>query len=405
MPSMTKLVRHPVGHLRAFKRVADDGSEAGDPQAELGGIGLLLGQGRKLVLARAGLLGGGHFLFPGADGLFVGPAARVQKAVAGDAVVGPVGDHAGAHGDGQPVHERHDHDEDGQTQNAVRDHAIDLLREGKALRGLLHRLGHHVADGVVARHGDGAFGIVVERVLHGLAGGVDRLQVGRGKLERVDGALLALQKLDGVPARRGGGHARAEEVGDLLDGALHFGDEAQIGRGSRLLLGRIDGRLDKFVHALALERGRLDHRAAQALRELRHVDLVAVFAHEIHHVERHDHRKAQVEDLRRQVKVALEVRGVHEVDHDVGTALQKVVTRHDLLGRVRRERVDARQVRDDHVLVARVLALLLFHGHARPVAHVLVGTGQVVEHRGLAAVRVAGKRQTDRHIVAPFYCD
>ena len=65
------------------------------------------------------LLGGGHFLFPGADGLFVGLAARVQKAVAGDAVVGPVGDHAGAHGDGQPVHERHDHDEDGQTQNAV----------------------------------------------------------------------------------------------------------------------------------------------------------------------------------------------------------------------------------------------------------------------------------------------
>ena len=203
------------------------------------------------------------------------------------------------------------------------------------------------------------------------------------------------------PSRSLMAYQRAEEVGDLLDGALHFGDEAQIGRGSRLLLGRIDGRLDKFVHALALERGRLDHRAAQALRELRHIDLVAVFAHEIHHVERHDHRKAQVEDLRRQIKVALEVRGVHEVDHDVGTALQKVVTRHDLLGRVRRKRVDARQVRDGHVLVARVGAFLLLHGHARPVAHVLRGAGQVVEHRRLAAVRVAGKRYANSHVL-PF---
>ena len=192
---------------------------------------------------------------------------------------------------------------------------------------------------------------------------------------------------------------------------FHLGGEAQVRRGRRALLRRVDGGFQQLVHAAALERRRLHHGAAQPGRQLGHIDLVAVLLHQVHHVQRHHHRQAQVEDLRRKVEVALEVCGVHEVDDRVGTAgalparscriAQQVVARHDLLGRVRRERVDARQVRDGDVQSVRVGALLLLDGNARPVAHVLRGPGQVVEHRRLAAVRIAGKRYANSHVL-PF---
>ncbi len=192
---------------------------------------------------------------------------------------------------------------------------------------------------------------------------------------------------------------------------FHLGGEAQVGRGRVALPRRVYGGFQQLVHAAALERRRLHHGAAQPGRQLGHVDLVAVLLHQVHHVKRHHHRQAQVENLRREVEVALEVRGVHEVDDRVGAAgalparscrvAQQVVARHDLLGRVRRERVDARQVRDGDVQSVRVGALLLLDGDARPVAHVLRGPGQVVEHRRLAAVRIAGKRYANSHVL-PF---
>ena len=49
-------------------------------------------------------------------------------------------------------------------------------------------------------------------------------------------------------------------------------------------------------------------------------------------------------------------------------------------------------------------AFLFFDRDAGPVAHALVGTRQVVEHRRLAAVRVAGKRNFHTHAFSPLSC-
>ena len=104
-------------------------------------------------------------------GLVERGVAGVEPAVAGDAVVCPVGHHAAADGDRQPVHEEHDDDEDGKAQPAVGDHAVDLLRGGQARARALDGLVHNVADGVVTLGGDDGFGIVVELVLEGGADG------------------------------------------------------------------------------------------------------------------------------------------------------------------------------------------------------------------------------------------
>jgi len=56
-----------------------------------------------------------------------------------------------------------------------------------------------------------------------------------------------------------------------------------------------------------------------------------------------------------------------------------------------------RKVGDDDVLFALEAAFLLFNRNARPVADELIGAGQRVEQRCLAAVRVTGKRDLDLH--------
>ena len=50
-----------------------------------------------------------------------------EPAVAEHAIVCPVGCYAANGGNGQVVHQEHDHGENGQRQNAVRDHAVNLV--------------------------------------------------------------------------------------------------------------------------------------------------------------------------------------------------------------------------------------------------------------------------------------
>ena len=254
-----------------------------------------------------------------------------------------------------------------------------------------------MADGIVALSGDDGLGIVVELVLDGGADGGDGIEVRLRKLEVGDGLVLGLEQLDGVPTRRAGGNLVAEHALDLDEGLLDGGVELHLRRRGLLGPSGIDGSLDDVLHAAALQRRGGDDGAAQLAGQAVDVDLVAVLLHQVHHVQRDYDRDAQVQDLAGQIQVALKISGVDQVDDGIGTALEQIIARHDFLGRIRGQRVDARQVRDGHVLVARVLALLLLDGDARPVANVLVGTRQVVEHRRLAAVRVAGKGNADSH--------
>ena len=382
----------------------------------LGSFGLFSGQRVKHFL---GLIGGKLGLFVNAqDVLDVGDnlgvrilvlrgcflvsgAAGVEPAVAGNAVVGPVGHHAAADGNRQPVDKEHDDDEDGQAKPTVRHNAVDLLRRGQTRARALDRLVDDVADGVVALGRDDGLGIVVELVLDGFADGRDGVKVSLGKFEVGDGFVLGLEQLDGVPACSGRGHLVAQNAFDLRERFLDGGVELHLRGGNLVALRSVDGGLHDVFHAATLQGRRGDDGAAELFGQAGDVDLVAVFLHQVHHVQRDDNRHAQVHDLAGQVQVALKVRCVDQVDDGIGAALKQVVARHDFLGRIRRQRVDARQVRDGHVLVARVLALFLLDGNARPVANVLVGAGQVVEHRRLAAVRVAGKRNADSH-VQPF---
>ena len=363
-------------------------------------LGVVGGKAGHLVLAEDVLDVGGNLrlgVFVLGRGLVERLAAGVEPAVAGDAVVSPVGHNAAADRDGQPVHEEHDDDEDRQAEEAVRDDTVNLLGSGHALGRLLHRVVDDAGDLVVAGRGDDGFRIIVELGLERITDGVDRFLVGVRQLELGNRAFLALERLDGEPTGRRRGDLRAEDVDDLRERRLDLVGEANLRRGGNALLPELDRGLHKLVHAAALERRGGNDRAAELARELVDVDRVAVLLDEVHHVEGDDHRQAQFENLRGQIQVALQVGRVDQVDNDVRVAIEKIVARDDFLRRIRRERIDAGKVGNRDILVLGVLAFLLFNSNARPVANVLVGAGQVVEHGRLAAVRVAGKRNANSH--------
>ena len=181
---------------------------------------------------------------------------------------------------------------------------------------------------------------------------------------------------------------------DVRDGVLNRAGEGVHGHGLAVPGGG-DGSLGGLHHALALQRGNLDHLAAKLTGQLGEVDLVAVLADDVHHVHGHDHRNAQLGQLRGQVQVALQVGAVDQVQDDVRTLADQVVTGDDLLQRIGRQRINTGKVGHDGVVMLLETALLLLDGDARPVADKLVGAGERVEQRRLAAVRVARQRNSD----------
>ena len=73
-------------------------------------------------------------------------------------------------------------------------------------------------------------------------------------------------------------------------------------------------------------RGGLHHRAAQLTGQLLGVDLVAVLADHVHHVDGDDHRDTQLGKLGGQVEVTLQIGAVDDVEDGVGPLTDQVVT-------------------------------------------------------------------------------
>ena len=180
---------------------------------------------------------------------------------------------------------------------------------------------------------------------------------------------------------------RPQQVGGLPDGGAHA---VQVGRLLRGHAHPVRELVEQVMDVLALFRRDRHDRHAQPPLEFGHIDLDALRAHIVHKAERHDHGQAKRNELQRQIQVALDVGRIHDVENAVQLVGQHILARDDLLLRIGRERIDARQVDDvhAHAIVADVAGLAVDR-YARPVADMLVGAGQAVEQRGLAAVRVA----------------
>ena len=299
-------------------------------------------------------------------------------------------------------HGPHDEHEHGDGRVPSGQHAVDLAASLQLARGMrLHdRGGHDLLDKREAHVRDGGGAVqaaLLLHLVHDVLHGVELVLVQRKGLPHVGVALHQLRR------RKAHGDVRADgvvlyQVHDRVQAAVHgaavVAGVAEVLPAGKLLVARhMDRVAHELVHALALDGGYGHHGNAQHVLHQVHVDRAAVALDLVHHVEREHHGLVQLHQLHRQVQVALDVRGVHDVDDGVWLLLQYVLAAHELLRAVRGERVDARQVRHVRVGVPLDGTALAVHRDAGEVAHVLVRARELVEERGLAAVLVARERE------------
>ena len=322
---------------------------------------------------------------------------RRNDPLADENVVRPIGQRAADGGNGDVIHQRHHRGEDRQAEDSVGQHAVDLVAGAHAAVALLHAAVDDGGDIGVARGGDNGLAVVVHLGLAGLDVVLNVCELILRDVQLLDDALVALEDLDGEPALPLLRHVVQHDLLDVRQRMLDAARKAMLRDGLLAAARHLHRALRRFHHAVALERGNLDHRHAEVVGELRRVDAVAVPADDIHHVQRDDHRNPQLSELRGQIQVALQIGCVDDVEQRVRALVDQHVAGDDFLHRVRAEGINARKVGDDDVLFALEAAFLLFNRNARPVADELVGAGQRVEQRCLAAVRVTGKRDLDLH--------
>lgn len=115
----------------------------------------------------------------------------------------------------------------------------------------------------------------------------------------------------------------------------------------------------QLVNAFPFTGANGNHRDTKLFFQNIQLDNVPVGAHLIHHVQRHDHGRAQLAQLHGQIKIALQVGGVHDIDDHIRLIQRNKVTGDNLLHGKGTQRVDAGEVDDFHVAVVR-LAQRLF---------------------------------------------
>ena len=118
--------------------------------------------------------------------------------------------------------------------------------------------------------------------------------------------FLSLQHLDGLEA---GGAVFLHHLGN---GMLHRGRVLQLLRGGG---GWREHELDELVQPGLFQRAYGHHRAAQLAAQGCGIYLHAAFGQQVTHVERHHHGQPGFHELRAEVKVALQVSGIHHI-HD-----------------------------------------------------------------------------------------
>ena len=282
----------------------------------------------------------------------------------------------------KPEHHDHDANEARDGREAPRKHAVDAGR-ALVLAALLRLLDAAGADGLDEREahvGESRKAIGARLLLHLGDDVLHGIELVLLEAKRLDHQLVALDELGrGVAV----GQASALGViGDKLsngvDAAVHGAAvgavrPAEVDAPRALAVaGHVDGVLHQLVYALVLGGRDGHHRHAQEGLQGVHVHGAAVLSDLVHHVECDDHGNVQLHELRGEVEVALDVGSVNNVDDRIGLGVDDELAAHDLLARVGRERVDARQVCDRGLWMAAHLAVLAIHGDAREVAHVLV---------------------------------
>ena len=183
---------------------------------------------------------------------------------------------------------------------------------------------------------------------------------------------------------------------------LSMVDVYMTGKRRVALLIYLDHCIEQSIYALSCTAYSRNHRHTQQPSELPHVKLVTFRLKLIIHIEGQDHTKVHVYQLGGQIKVALKIRSVDDIDDHIGHIFDQVLPDIEFFRTVCRQGICSGQV-DELEGISSVFecALLGIHSHTAVIAHMLMTSRSDIEKRCLSAVRIADQSHTD-HLSAFF---
>ena len=311
----------------------------------------------------------------------------------------------GTQREGHLEHKPEEENQDGKAQPSVRQ---DFVGGIGGLLVAIPPLGEGFEEGTahetVLRAGDDGGGILIILFLDLfplLVSHLDDTAIIVKLAHHLGDHLVAGQQLDGEVA--GGIGSRKVQMFhhillDDVDGLLQVGAVVDMDVFGVLLqvLVEIHDLGHHLLDAGASRGDRRDDGEAEEFAEGVDIKLVAVFLQFVVHIEGHHHGHVHVDELGGEEEVAFEVRGIDDVEHDVGVLLHNVLADVAFFRGVFGKGVGAGKVGNhDGIILIVVVADLGIDGDAAVVAHLLAHAGGVVEEGGLAAVGVADEGNVD----------
>ncbi len=157
------------------------------------------------------------------------------------------------------------------------------------------------------------------------------------------------------------------------------------------------------LEAFAALGDRRNHRHAKFVNQFRDVNANAFRFGHVELIERDDHGDAQLDDLTREEQVAFEMHGVDHDEDDVGLPVRRVLAHEHfecdlLVGRTGGQRVAAGKIEQGNppAVIDAERSFDALYGHARKIADTLPKSGERVEERRLAGVRITDDGDAQR---------
>ena len=141
------------------------------------------------------------------------------------------------------------------------------------------------------------------------------------------------------------------------------------------MYGVVDQLPDTFVFC----GGNGDDRNTQQGLHAVDVDGPVIVGDFIHHVECHDHGNMHFQKLHGQIQISFNIGGVYDIDDGLWFISENKISRYDFFTGVRRHGINTRKVGNSGVGMTFDRTILAVHRNAGEIAHMLVGTGQLVK--------------------------
>ena len=132
----------------------------------------------------------------------------------------------------------------------------------------------------------------------------------------------------------------------------------------------VDGRVEQHIQTPPFPGRYRDDGNPQHFRQPMQVDFHAPFLYDIHHVQSHDYRLAQFQQLQRQIQAPFQSRGIHHVYDHVHFITEDELPGNDFLHGIGRQAVGTGEVHQADIhIVAGNSAFYFFHRNTGPVGH------------------------------------